>query len=180
MKKASFYPVLVLVSITAAMALLLSFVNAVTKGPIEEAAKEAKRQAVVKIFEGADTLEECTAPEIDGIEAIYAVYVKGEHKGYAVEIAQSGGYGGVIDLTVGVALDGSVAGVVITGHNETATVGGKIEGEGFRGSFIGLFAPVGIEDVDAISGATISCKAAVRGVNAALEAVKMMTGGNAQ
>lgn len=177
MKNKPFYPALVLFAVASLVALVLAGVNLVTKEPIRLAAEEQKRRAISAIFVESDGFRPVDTALSEGISAAYSVYSGSELLGYAIEVAQSGGYGGVIYMTVGVTADLKIAGVEITDHGETAGLGSKIEGEGFRSSFKGQSHPVSYESIDAISGATISSKAAVAGANAALEFAKTIVGG---
>jgi electron transport complex protein RnfG len=100
--------------------------------------------------------------------------------GYAVEVAPSG-FGGAITMMVGVSVDGKVLGISIISHAETPGLGAVSaantdKGVSFREQFQGLIAGITIGDgenqIDALSGATITSKAIVEGVNAALECIK--------
>ena len=102
--------------------------------------------------------------------------------GYAVEVAPTG-FGGEITMMVGVSATGEVLGISIISHAETPGLGAVAaadndKGVSFREQFTGLISGITIGDgdnqVDALSGATISSQAIVDGVNAALECIKNM------
>ncbi len=85
------------------------------------------------------------------------------------------GYGGFIDMVVGVGINGEVLGVSIINQNETPGLGATISQKEFLVQFKGkdTSSPMEISrDVDAISGATRSSKAVTSGVKEALEAFK--------
>jgi electron transport complex protein RnfG len=96
----------------------------------------------------------------------------GEITGLAVEAAGSGGYGGDIDIMVGMDMRRDVIlGLEIVRHSETPGVGSQVEKPSFRDQWKNLPVnqPVKLRgeggQIDAISGATYSSKAVVNGTN---------------
>ena len=172
------FPPLVLTLICAAIALMLGYVNAVTAGPIADAEAKAKEEAIRAIFPAAvDVTEEKLPGEIDSAVKVNAFYTVKDGSGFigcAVNVTVGSGYGGEINMTVGVTPDGKVKGVEIVSHSETAGLGARIDEASFRQRFVGVteYAEIG-ENVDAISGATISSKAVAAGVTAALGAAEL-------
>jgi nitrite reductase (cytochrome c-552) len=117
------------------------------------------------VLPGATTKQEEKAP--DGIDELYSsdagcvVYVTGN------------GRNGPIQVQVGVAHSGQVAGIYIdpAKHSETEGLGDAIENSYFLNRFLGKSAPFTVgENIDAISGATISSTAVIDCVNRAVEA----------
>lgn len=167
---------LTLLLITSFMAAALAGVNKIT-APIIAKANEAKTQkAVQAVLEGGGELMDPSA-YTDTIGIVSAVYA-GE-KGYAVQVTP-GGFGGEIDMMVGVSKDGTVLGVSIIRHAETPSLGAVAAAESeagrtFRDSFIGLSGEVKVSkdggEADTITSATITSKAIATGVNAALTLV---------
>ena len=161
---------LTLLIICAVVAGILAAVNAVT-APIIAAAKEAKiQEAVSKVLPGG-------GEETDFIDAtgIVTTAYLGEN-GYAVQV-EPAGFGGAITMMVGVDFDGKVLGISIISHAETPGLGaiasaGTDKGNAFRDQFVGLVSGIIIGDgenqIDALSGATVTSQAVVDGVNAAL------------
>ena len=94
------------------------------------------------------------------------------------------GYGGPIEVTVGLLLDGTIAGVSIGGTDfaETAGLGARVKEEWFGAQFTGMSAPVALVkdggEVDAVSSATISSTAVTSAVNAACEVLSDLMEGN--
>ena len=170
-------PPLVLTLICAAIALMLGYVHAVTAAPIAEAEEQAKTAAINSIFPDATEITETDLPEgadpDKQINAVYKVVNAGGFVGYAVNVTVGSGYGGEINMTVGISRDNTVRGIEIVSHSETAGLGARIDELSFRQRFNGIseHAEIG-ENVDAITGATISSKAVAAGVNAALSAVE--------
>lgn len=97
----------------------------------------------------------------------------------AVEAVGKGGYGGDLLLMIGVDLvDEELTGIEAVSHSETPGLGARINETGFRRQWKGLpidqdvaiIADGGV--IDAISGATFTSRAAVRGTNQALNFIQ--------
>ena len=82
------------------------------------------------------------------------------------------GFGGAIDLMVGVDNENKVTGVAIISHSETASLGANCTREDFRAQFAGKTGELAVSkdggDIDALTGATVTSRAVTRAVNAAL------------
>ena len=108
--------------------------------------------------------------------AVEAVDASGEALGYIFNITTSKGYGGDIQLTVGIQSDGTVTGVSFLSLSETAGLGMKAKEPSFYEQYVGKnptkFAVSKDggdgEQIDALSGATITSRAVTGAVNAAL------------
>ena len=163
---------LTLLIITSVMAALLAGVNSVT-APIIAAANEAKTQEAVSLVlpGGGEAVDFTGADETGLVSEVY----KGEN-GYAVKVTPAG-FGGAIEMMVGVDASGNVLGITVIKHAETPSLGAVAAakgsaGENFRSSFVGLSGTVSVSkdggEADTISGATITSRAVAAGVNAAL------------
>lgn len=96
------------------------------------------------------------------------------HGGTAVAVAPRG-YGGPIEMLVGIDKAGKVSGVKVINQRETPGLGTNVAGTKFLTQFLGKTKRDQLEpkkDIDAITGATISSRAACLGVKEALEKVK--------
>ena len=86
------------------------------------------------------------------------------------------GFGGAIDMMVGVDNAGTVTGVSIISHGETASLGANCTREDFRARFVGASDTLAVSkdggSIDALTGATVTSRAVVSGVNLALDFVK--------
>ena len=177
----------ILMVICAIVAALLGVVNGVTADKIAAIQAQKLQASLQVVFPGAEFTEVEVTDDLSalaaspnaesGLEAIYAASTGG----YAVEVTPTG-FGGSIDMIVGIDADGNVTGVSVISHAETAGIGTKIvadkpnkNGVGVLTQFIGRGAGEGnlftvnsgSNEVDAISGATVTTKAITRGVNAA-------------
>ena len=160
-----------LLVITGVVAAALAGVNAITKDAI--AANQAKKtqDALAVVLPDAGSLQPVALSGDTGI--VSEVYTDGES--YAVKVLP-GGFDGEITLMVGIA-EGKISGISVISHTETPGLGAvaaaqNAKGEAFRGQFVGQEGELAIGDqIDAMSGATITSTAVVTGVNAALSYV---------
>ncbi len=164
---------LALFLITAIAAFVLGLVNAVTADAIEERAQETRQAALNSVMPDADSFEDVDWN--DGtIEGMTFAYSGSDFVGCCVETTPNG-FGGAIDLMVGVDTDGRVTGVVILDHSETAGLGARADSPDFLDQYIGKTFEIEVNEddensIDALSGATITSKAVTLGVNTAIEA----------
>lgn len=171
--------IVVLSLICAASGFTLSAVYGVTKGPIEYAKlKNVKEPAVMAVLTGYDN-----DPILDRIEIPVGKDKKGRPvklvvfpakkggKTFAVAFEGSGpGYGGPIGVMVGVDLaKNDITGIAIVGHTETPGLGALITEADFTDSFKGksLAQEIATDQINALSGATVSTEGAVDAVNQA-------------
>lgn len=157
--------VVILAAICTGIALLLSVVNMLTENVIAENVVKEQNKAVLSIFPDGEEVKEYT---LDSGETVFAIIKDGGIIGCCVNSVGSG-YGGDINLMVGIDTDGKVSGISFVSMSETPGVGTKVKGEGFVSQFLGLGenAVIG-ENVDGISGATFSSKGVAEAVNNAL------------
>ena len=164
---------LVLLLICGVMAGLLALVNGFTADKIaaNEAAKELA--AISEIFGEGITLTAVEGELSGDITKLQKAERAGTVAGYAVNVTGSG-FGGDIEMIVGVSGSGEVLGVKILSMSETPGLGSKAGVASFLDQFKGNTGPFSVSgNIDAISGATVSSKAVAAAVNAALEAIKV-------
>ncbi len=164
-----------LLLITAVIAGALAGVNAITKDPIATIKAGKVQNAITAVLPNATGN---TPLELTGDSGIVtAVYQT--NAGYAVQVSPSG-FGGNIDMMVGVGADGKVTGISIISHAETAGLGAiaaanSSKGEEFRNQFVGQGGDLAVKkdggSIDAISSSTITSRAVTEGVNAAVSYV---------
>ncbi len=169
--------------ISAVTALLLAFVNQQTAPIIEEfqlqAADEARQLVLPDAVGGFEDAH--YTPSISSI--VQSVHRARDGSGLAVQVAPLG-FGGAFNMIVGVDRDGNVTRVVVlTPTGETAGIGTQIEQDTFLIQYKGLSENVRLTadggSVQAISGATVSSRAATEGVSAALLAAQEILRGGA-
>ncbi len=98
--------------------------------------------------------------EIDadtGLDSVYKGQASGQTVGYAAQVTVKG-YGGPIELVVGMDMNGLLTGISVDGasFSESPGLGAKSKDPEFKNQFVGIQAPVGLKKSDATSGATQS------------------------
>lgn len=169
---------LLVVGVVAAVGLGLTYT--VTKSKIEAYDRQIEAKASLAAMPGLtstsqleeDQVLEAKAQEVEGVEKVFK-----SDKGYIFRI-NSKGYGGPLVLAVGVDLSGKIVGVAVVASKETVGVGSKVlEDENLK-RWVGKTSKdklvVG-EDVQAVTGATITSKAVNGQVQKALQAYQQIT-----
>lgn len=152
---------------------LLAGVYALTKNPIEAAAK-AKNEAAVKAVlpDSAVQIEEERTIEFEGAEYVYnlAYDEQGNTVGCAINVsdknAASQSFGGGLLLKVGFDAEGNIVNTKVLSHSETPGLGAKCIEPAFSEQFRG-FNPIEKKlavkkdggDIDAITASTITSRA---------------------
>lgn len=114
--------------------------------------------------------------------SILAGYNAEELVGYCVEVEVQA-FGGVITMVVGVDVNGEVTGVTVTNHSEHMVIGGQALEQEYLKNYVGLSGTIrdqGRNSVDAISGATDTCRAITAGVNKALYVTARLDAGEVE
>ena len=154
---------------------------ALTKEPIDAAAKAKTDRAIGAVLPAFDETS-YESVEVDGKTYNYYKAVKGgETVGYAVESSVVG-FGGPLSLMVGVTPDGVVYNTSVLSHAETPGLGAKCntdekfmaQWKGFDPSAKILSVKKDGGDVDAITASTITSRAYTEAVKNAVAAVKSM------
>lgn len=177
---------IILTVITLIAGLGLGFVYEITKEPIAQAQDTAKKEAWQAVFPDAD-LDSFEPVEVDqkvadsvisdlGVKATVDEVCKVGEDGYVITTTDKEGYGGDIQITVGITADGTVNGISILSISETAGLGMRATEPAFYEQYKGKQAEKFVvskdggdgEPIDALSGATITSRAVTGAVNAAL------------
>ncbi|MCI9164174.1 MAG: RnfABCDGE type electron transport complex subunit G [Lachnospiraceae bacterium] len=183
---------LILFAITLVAGACLGGVYEATKEPIAAAnlaAKEAAYRTVLPdavSFESDDMTEVIAGAnsEVSGLgygnvtvdEAAIALDGSGTPMGYVVTTTSKDGYGGAITVSVGVLADGTVNGIAFLTLAETAGLGMNADTDWknqYAGKNVDAFAVTkngasGENEINAISGATITSNAVTGAVNTAV------------
>lgn len=111
---------------------------------------------------------------------------EGEILGYVITVTDNEAYDGKIQFSVGITNDGTVNGISFLSISETPGLGMKAKEDAFKSQFDGknvdyfMYSKNGASqdnEIDAISGATITTNATTNGVNTAIFCFKYITGG---
>jgi electron transport complex protein RnfG len=163
--------------VTAITGIILGVVHDITLKPIEETQKRLKQEALngalpeagefseVKLAEGADPI----------IKDAWKATKDGAPAGFCVTVLPKG-YGGPVEIVAGITNDGRLRAIRILNQSETPGLGAKSAEPQFYGQFDNKDAPTlkivktapGPDEIQAISGATITSTAVTNGVNTAL------------
>ena len=191
---------LILTAIALVSGLLLGYVYEITKGPIARSQELAKQKAYKAVLSDADTFEAFSEfdrnhakkilsdANLSGcrVEEVVEAKNEGQTIGYVVTVTSTEGYGGDIKISVGVYTDGKVSGIAIISISETAGLGMKAKDKAFYGQFankkISFFEVIKNDamkdnEIEAISGATITSKAVTNAVNAGVTYFHQAIGG---
>ena len=157
--QSSVYPVVFLTVVVLASVAALTLIDGITRDRIIDAQKAEVQEMLATLFPEMD------AYEFDEASGIYTILAGGAI-GHAV-MARATGYGGPIDILVGLEPNNRLRGIRVISQQETPGLGAKIIDTSFLDQFVGL----GPEElalssaggvVDAITGATISSSAVRR------------------
>ncbi|MGN1182843.1 MAG: RnfABCDGE type electron transport complex subunit G [Faecalibacillus sp.] len=191
--KALLKDALILFIITVISGCLLGAVYDMTKEPIAIQQEETKLNAYRKVMKEADEFKEDYDKVVkessskltgdygsNGIEITNALgaYKNSELIGYIIQVIDKDGFGGEIEITVGINKEKMITGVEILSIDETVGLGMNAKKEEFRNQYLGKkvdqFKVVKTgsqsdDEIDSLSGATITSKAMTNGINGALD-----------
>lgn len=169
---------LILFVISAVAAGALGATNQATKPVIEEMVAKANDEARKIVLPDAKEFKPVDNASKGIVLDVYEGLDNGKSVGYTFKTVPSG-YGGAIELMVGISADGKVTGINMGTNKETPGLGTKAAEPKFKDQYNGKSVEKPLEVVKgkatgensivAISGATISSKAVTDGVNAAIE-----------
>lgn len=163
-------PIVVLVVICLVASAALAGVNQVTAPIIAEQQQAAANEAYLVVLPDADGFEEITDFQTSNVQTV----MKATNGAGWVIKASAKGYGGDVPVVVGFDAEGAIVGIQFLDNAESPGYGQKLvdgsaEGVAFVQQFVGMAeAPVVGTNIDAISGATVSSKAAASAVTTAI------------
>lgn len=183
---------MILFAFTVVLGLLLGIVNEITKEPIAKVNYEIEQNAYREVFKDADSFEavegftakdaakiiaksEYTADEITDVNA--AKDKDGNILGYVINVTSHEGSQADISLSVGIRMDGTLNGYSITSISETPGLGMLVKEKPFYSQFenkaeesysVVKSTPAADNEIESVTGATISSRAVTNAVNASL------------
>ena len=189
---------LILAAITVVSGLVLGAAYEVTKGPIAQTQAKQKQEACQAVYPEADSFE---AMDVDqkaakeaikkmgtsaSVDEVYSAVIDASEAGYVIPVTDKDGYGGDIQITVGIMSDGTVNGISFLSISETAGLGMRAKEPSFYNQFAGQQAEKFYvskdggdgQPIDALSGATITSRAVTGAVNTALGYYQTALGGS--
>lgn len=164
--------------ICAIAALALGITNDITSPIIEQRNIQANNESRQIVLENAKEFKLVDSLKNELVEEVYEGSNGSDIVGYTMKTNPKG-YGGEMEVIVGISIDGKITGVNIGTNAETPGLGSKASEPEFKKQYNGKSTESVINvakgkatsesDIIAISGATISSKAVTSGVNAAIE-----------
>lgn len=185
-------PTLVLFVVCLVISGSLAYVNGITEEKIRMNTLAEQEEFRRQVLQEAEKFDEVKFEGVsETVKSVYAGFAGSNPVGFVVEVSPKG-YGGAISMTVGINMEGDKIRVLVGNNNETPGLGSKATG----GDFIAQFSSITMEElagnalvvvkqqpkasneVQAVSGATISSRAITAGVQAAVDAVGIAKGGD--
>ena len=196
MNKKIVHDALVLFAFTVVLGLILGVVYGITKPSIDQVNYEKTQAAYKQVFEDAASFEEYSDFDADAAAALMtekgfsdqidsvntALDASGNVIGYVLTVTAKDASQASITFSVGIKNDG----YSITNIAETPGLGMKAQEEAFYSQFEGKnvdsftvvkAAPASDNEIESISGATITSKAMANGVNACIAYFQNVLGG---
>lgn len=174
-------PTISLFLICAIATALLGITNSVTEKKIEEVAAKAAAEARMKVCENAVSFEEKT--DKNGSVYYEATDKDGKTSGFAIT-TEDKSYGGKIEVMTGFSADGKITGIEILTIDDTPGLGMNAKKDGFKNEYLGKSGALTVSknasadnEIQAITGATITSNAVTRCVNKATEIYENAVGG---
>lgn len=167
-----FRPIAVLTAICLVVAILLSFTNLITKDTIANMELKASNDAMSVLI----SAEKYEKADVEG--ELYIAKNGEEVKGYIVKTVGHG-YGGDVVIMTAISTDKKVMGVkILSAADETPGLGQNVTKESFYSQYIGKTENITVlkngansdkNEINAVTGATVSSKAVTGAVNKAFE-----------
>ncbi len=169
-------PTVSLFLISAIVTLLLAVTNSVTKPKIEQLQIETENRTKAAVLSDAKEFSDAMTVSLDGVDyTYYEGYGEGKEITGYVFTTSAKGYGGDIVTMVGVKADGTISGMDFLSISETAGLGMNADSDDFKSQFVGKSDEIGLSknnpadnEIQALTGATITSKAVTNAVNIAL------------
>lgn len=202
MKNKIIHDAVILTVITLIAGFLLGLVHDITLEPIAKADYDKKQAAYRNVFVNAASFEEYAEFDADAATkaaadagyandlvegAQVALDDAGNTLGYVITVTSTEGSQANITLSMGITVDGDLNGYATTSISETPGLGSKVADADFKSQFEGKNVEAfevtktgasADNQIDALSGATISSRAVTNAVNAGLAYFRSIGGGN--
>ena len=186
-QESGFKVIAVLVIIAMFSAVLLAYVNTVTRGPIEANKKAETKKAIAIVLQAEELKNIPETPQELMVDNSIVKYFSvssdmSTFLGIAFVVKCPNGFSGDFDVMVGVGADGSVIDTYVLDHKETPGLGDKMAHEPFKKQFrmknlVNMKWQVKKDggDIDALTAATITSRAFTQGLKRALLAYEKLS-----
>lgn len=170
---------LILFTITAITGMILGVVYEITAGPIQKTQERLKIEALAGALPGADEFKpmELASGASPSVTDVQQAFKEGQPAGHCLTVVTKG-YAGPIEIVVGIEPDGKLRAIRVLNQTETPGLGAKAALPAFTGMYenkavtelhVVKTPPTADDQIQAISGATITTDAVTLGVNEALK-----------
>lgn len=155
--------------------LLLGITHTITQKAI--AARGGEAAAYKELIPDAEKFEKSDVKLTGNIKEVQNAIKDGETSGYIIKV-QPKGYGGPVTLTIALDMKGTITNMNVSADNETAGLGKESEKPKFKDQFKGKTPDKELkvskstksdDEIQAITGATVTSTAVTNGVNEALK-----------
>ncbi len=158
-----------IVAITLVFAILiLSYAHSIAdRFIVEEDVSEEMRQNLVEIYG-----EDATFSEFEYEDNLFFVVREGGNVIGMAHAAVGSGYGGDMEVLVGMDDNADIVGLNVIEHSETPDLGDRVMQDDFKQRFVGLGYNDSIEigeDIDSLTGATVSAEAMAEAAREAVD-----------
>lgn len=167
----------ILFLLTAICVGILGGVNEITRPIIEKNEVATEEAAMRELLTAAESFENVPSVDAPMIKKVAIAKQGDKAVGYVLRV-EPNGYGGAIKLLIGIDQEGIVKGISILEHSETPGFGANANNDDFKNQFIDKIAPLRVsksasseDEIQAITGATITSEAIANAVNTAVEYV---------
>lgn len=190
-KSSALKNVFVLLGVTIIAVTLLAVINQITLQPIADADALARAEVYQKVYTDAADIKDIDnfdklVKDFDLIKstagstinaALEAKDENGNVIGYVIDSTSKSGYGGDVQIAVGITNEGEITAFSVVAHSETPGLGSRATEPEFADQFKGMpaqmveFSQTGKtkeNEIDAISGATYTTNAVTEAVNEAI------------
>ncbi len=178
------YPVIVLSTICVVTTALLAVTYFFSAPVIELNEELSAKQTRMELLSAADDFEDVTSEAKDLVQGekarVVSIYRAKNGEGFVYTV-KSASFGGELTMMVGVAKDGKLTGVKVTGHSDTPGVGTKNFDPEYLKKYAGMDKLAGgnvkkEQGFDYITGASVTGSAIHDGVYSALQQFEEGTG----
>ena len=163
-------PIVVLCAICLIITGALAATNSVTDPIIQENTRRAQDAARQELIPDAASFEKVDGVDVENVSDVYQA-----DTGAYVITCSGKGYGGDVVVMVAIGQDGTISKIKVTEQAETKGIGSKVvtlpDGQSFWDQFAGKTAAETLtvgDNIDRVSGASISSRAVTAAVNAAI------------
>jgi RnfABCDGE-type electron transport complex D subunit/RnfABCDGE-type electron transport complex G subunit len=200
-KKSIVIATIAILIITGIAGCALAYVEQITEEPIANTKQQEKETAYREVFADAASFEAVADFDYDTAgslladkgfnanvdEAVTALDESGNSLGYVIVVTSHEGYGGDVQLAMGVTNEGVTNGIYFLSLSETAGLGMEADTDSFKSQFAGKqvdsfkYTKSGAasdDEIDALTSATITTNAVTNAVNAGLTYVDYLKGGS--